>query len=603
MSTWEASQRVWPGIEQACGDAVPGPFSRYFRPFDPDAMRESMPGQQDLEALNAFKVAACADFNTIMAEAAKLPAAERAQRIFAGCDFQRFGVVEEADAPAEYVGGLLVFAFHQWMLDEGIEGDTARALSRALFARQAFGFAVEGLPAGFEMPVLGGPLVEVLGPVQVTTSDIRFEDREVTALETGGQLPASAQRNGVIMGLVGDLGMAAEQRRMLAEGRGGRVEPLMLLVDARTPFATLADVIHTAQRADGAEDARYALVAARDQGFGLTAIQVRAWAMARRIEGGVLPSRPRTYDPEANPFDDNPPKRVAFLAIELTKEGLSVSAPGHDETREAFGYDEVAKVETHARALLTAEDRAQTVVLSAAPDVPVSRIIEVLDLAAGSECSGERPTACLLSDALLTRTAAHDYRPSGWSDGDEEDVWGGLTGAEVGEAYGVGGLGLVGTGRGGGTGEGTIGLGNTGLIGKGGGGGSGSGYGSGKKAGFGGGGKSVPSVRQAKAKVTGPLDKDIIRRIVRAHINEVRACYNHGLTKDPELGGRISIEFTIGSSGSVTESAVSGNTLKDRDDDTNVASCVAKAVKRWKFPKPRGGGEVDVVYPFTLSPS
>jgi Ca-activated chloride channel family protein len=60
----------------------------------------------------------------------------------------------------------------------------------------------------------------------------------------------------------------------------------------------------------------------------------------------------------------------------------------------------------------------------------------------------------------------------------DEDVWGALTGAEVGESFGVGGLGLVGTGRGGGgTGEGTIGLGNTGLIGKGGGKGSGSGYG------------------------------------------------------------------------------------------------------------------------------
>ncbi len=64
--------------------------------------------------------------------------------------------------------------------------------------------------------------------------------------------------------------------------------------------------------------------------------------------------------------------------------------------------------------------------------------------------------------------------------GPDEDVWGGLTGSEIGEAYGVGGLGMVGTGRGGGgTGEGTIGLGNTGLIGKGG----GSGYGKGHRGG------------------------------------------------------------------------------------------------------------------------
>jgi Ca-activated chloride channel family protein len=43
---------------------------------------------------------------------------------------------------------------------------------------------------------------------------------------------------------------------------------------------------------------------------------------------------------------------------------------------------------------------------------------------------------------------------------DDEDVWGGLTGSEIGEASGVGGLGLSGTGRGGGgTGLGAIGFG------------------------------------------------------------------------------------------------------------------------------------------------
>lgn len=52
---------------------------------------------------------------------------------------------------------------------------------------------------------------------------------------------------------------------------------------------------------------------------------------------------------------------------------------------------------------------------------------------------------------------------------DDADVWGGLTGTEIGQAFGVGGLGLIGTGRGGGgTGEGTIGLGNLGVIGFGG---------------------------------------------------------------------------------------------------------------------------------------
>jgi len=182
---------------------------------------------------------------------------------------------------------------------------------------------------------------------------------------------------------------------------------------------------------------------------------------------------------------------------------------------------------------------------------------------------------------------------------DDEDVWGGLTGTEVGEAFGVGGLGLVGTGRGGGgTGEGTIGLGNVGLIGKGGGGGTGSGYGRGSGSGFGGRGKRVPRVRQAKAQVKGAMDKDIIRRIVRQHINEVRHCYNQGLVRDPNLAGRVSVQFTIGPTGAVPVAVVANSSVKDK----NVGNCIAKAVRRWKFPRPTSGGNAVVTYPFVLNP-
>ncbi|PRQ09325.1 AgmX/PglI C-terminal domain-containing protein [Enhygromyxa salina] len=182
----------------------------------------------------------------------------------------------------------------------------------------------------------------------------------------------------------------------------------------------------------------------------------------------------------------------------------------------------------------------------------------------------------------------------------DDDQWAELEGSEIGEAYGVGGLGLVGTGRGGGgTGEGTIGLGNTGLIGRGGGGGSGSGYGRGSGAGFGGRGARVPIVRQAAAEVLGSLDRDIVRRIVRAHINEVRSCYNAGLSRDPSLQGRVAINFVIDDMGSVSSSSVDqASTLTDR----TVSRCIASAVERWRFPKPRGGGVVRVTYPFILSP-
>jgi TonB family protein len=253
--------------------------------------------------------------------------------------------------------------------------------------------------------------------------------------------------------------------------------------------------------------------------------------------------------------------------------------------------------------------------------------------------------------------------PPGTGTGTEEDVWGGLTGTEIGETYGVGGLGLVGTGGGGepsyevkagaaiawadggpagqvtadhrfetkprdeggrtcfdvpvavgqaptvtlcfapgdvgeiaapSSGVGMYGLGSgsgSGLIGTGGG-------SSTRGPGFGSRGKRVPRVRQAKADVKGALDKDIIRRIVRAHINEVRYCYNQGLARDPMLKGRVSIEFTIGVSGKVSVASVADSTLGDADVD----KCIALAVKRWTFPKPTGGGVVVVTYPFVLEP-
>jgi pSer/pThr/pTyr-binding forkhead associated (FHA) protein len=182
---------------------------------------------------------------------------------------------------------------------------------------------------------------------------------------------------------------------------------------------------------------------------------------------------------------------------------------------------------------------------------------------------------------------------------DASDVLGGLVGNAIGEAYGVGGLGLVGTGSGGGgTGEGTIGLGNLGTIGKGGGGGNGSGYGRGA-GGLGGRRAHAPDVIPGQANVRGSLDKEIIRRIIRRHINEVKYCYEQELTKKPELGGRIMVQFTIAASGQVIASVLQNSTMSN----ARVENCTVQAVRRWEFPKPLGGGIVIVSYPFVLTPA
>lgn len=105
-----------------------------------------------------------------------------------------------------------------------------------------------------------------------------------------------------------------------------------------------------------------------------------------------------------------------------------------------------------------------------------------------------------------------------------------------------------------------------------------------------------PAVRTPKAEVIGALDKDIVRRIVRAHIDEVRYCYNEGLKLDPELAGRVVVDFVVGSEGKVTRSTAKS------DMDGEVPECIAKAVGRWMFPLPGDDQDVHISYPFELEP-
>jgi outer membrane biosynthesis protein TonB len=54
------------------------------------------------------------------------------------------------------------------------------------------------------------------------------------------------------------------------------------------------------------------------------------------------------------------------------------------------------------------------------------------------------------------------------------------------------------------------------------------------------------------------------------------------------------VRFTIAASGEVSEATVTEQTVKDE----RLAACVVGVVKTSKFPKPRGGGQVVVTWPF-----
>lgn len=161
-------------------------------------------------------------------------------------------------------------------------------------------------------------------------------------------------------------------------------------------------------------------------------------------------------------------------------------------------------------------------------------------------------------------------------------ILGELVGNQLGEGYGAG--------------AGTIGLGNLGTITKGG----GTNLGFGRDAGGLDGRRAQgPDVIPGQASVRGTLDKEIIRRIVRRHVNELRYCYEQDARSHGSQTGRIVDEFTISPSGRV----VSAEQKMAAMINSPAERCFLDAIRRWEFPQSMGGEGAIVSFPFTLVPA
>ena len=180
--------------------------------------------------------------------------------------------------------------------------------------------------------------------------------------------------------------------------------------------------------------------------------------------------------------------------------------------------------------------------------------------------------------------------------GDLKGAVGNMYGPTVGDSQGVGGLGLKGTGTGGGGSGETIGIGAVGTKGRGGGlGGYGTGVG-----GLGSKRDRDVAISTGDTRVLGAIDPELIRKVIRDHADQVRYCYEQQLTLNPKLTGKVAIKWQINANG------FSSNTLIDRTNTTpdaaldKVAECIMSRIVTWEFPKPKGGGIAIVTYPWIL---
>jgi TonB family protein len=97
-----------------------------------------------------------------------------------------------------------------------------------------------------------------------------------------------------------------------------------------------------------------------------------------------------------------------------------------------------------------------------------------------------------------------------------------------------------------------------------------------------------------EGEVSGGLDRDIIAEYIKKQIGHILACYERQLSARKDLGGKVSVKFTISGKGSVETQNITESTMKD----STVEGCILNRVAKWNFPAPTGGTKVIVTYPF-----
>ena len=180
---------------------------------------------------------------------------------------------------------------------------------------------------------------------------------------------------------------------------------------------------------------------------------------------------------------------------------------------------------------------------------------------------------------------------------------GNLDGVQAGPGWGNNGGGIIGTGPGGGcTGAncvGTVSVGDLGRICPG-----------GICSGGPNGGRMPPSVLhrntthkpdeveilKGEVRVPSTMDKETIRRVIHAHMNEIRFCYEKELPAQPDLEGKLVMSFVVLRDGRVASAQAVSSTMHN----TSIGGCVSQTLGRLSFPMPASSPIASVQYPFVF---
>lgn len=106
------------------------------------------------------------------------------------------------------------------------------------------------------------------------------------------------------------------------------------------------------------------------------------------------------------------------------------------------------------------------------------------------------------------------------------------------------------------------------------------------------------SYLEPKTVVLGSMDPELLRKILREYIPQFRHCYQQELIgKSEKIKGVIDLNFTISATGKVGKYAIK---VKDAAFSQKGVGCMGQVLSIIDFPKPKGGGVVDVRQPLNF---
>lgn len=107
-------------------------------------------------------------------------------------------------------------------------------------------------------------------------------------------------------------------------------------------------------------------------------------------------------------------------------------------------------------------------------------------------------------------------------------------------------------------------------------------------------GQSAVNIKEEDIVLLGSLNRNEVHAVIAKNEFQIKYCIDTQLLRNPNLQGKIKISWIIRANGRVADVRVVSSTVGNKA----LENCLVRRIKRWIFPKPKGGGEVEVNFPF-----